>query len=38
MFTAEIPKFDYAEDFIKYAEAYSKKLTGRNVLKFTVQE
>ena len=34
----EIPKFDYIEDFIKYAENLSIEATGKNVFQFTIKE
>ena len=34
----EIPKFDYVEDFIKFAENFSRKVAGKNIFQFTVQE
>lgn len=35
---AEIPYSDVAEDFIKFAEGYSKETTGKNVFEFIIRE
>ena len=36
--TVEIPNFEYAEDFIKFAENYSIKSTDNNIFKIIVKE